>query len=495
MALCLPRPGVCLLAWVAPAVLLYCLRDAASSRAAVGLGALFGFAYTGIVLRWIFATCRFAGVPLPVSVLAMLALAGVLCLNWALFGFLVKYSTGRSTAASRPWIWAMLAAAIESASAHWGPRVGVDLLAYTQYRYLPMIQLGAVFGPHGLGFLIMLWGGAMAEYYRHVKLRGTSAIPGRNLAFAGLLVFAVAAYGEGVLSTRAPYDKNTAQGARVEILQPNIDQYRKWDENYVGAIKASFDGLLSAKRAARPDLVIWPESSAPGWLAERRVAVWLQAWARRLGPMLVGAVAMDEGRAYNAAVLFGKDGRVHGRYDKRRLVPFGEFVPLRGLFAGWIGILAQMGGLEAGRLRQPLMRTRLGVLGVSICYEAMFPHLVRIDAARGARVIANLTNDGWYKDTAGPIQHFHSNVFRAVENRVTVLRAANTGISGVIDPYGVILARTEIETRDRLDLRLAADDPFPRASFYARHGDWFGIGMILAASAFLLAPLLRRLAA
>ena len=121
----------------------------------------------------------------------------------------------------------------------------------------------------------------------------------------------------------------------------------------------------------------------------------------------------------------------------------------------------------------------------------MFPRLARADAARGARLLVNLTNDGWYKDTWGPFQHFQANVYRAIEDRVTVLRCGNNGISGVIDPWGVATARLDLNLRGRLDAAVPLADPFPRRSFYARHGDWFGALCLLAAAGLAAAGLKR----
>ncbi|MFH2202923.1 MAG: apolipoprotein N-acyltransferase [Elusimicrobiota bacterium] len=477
LALCLPKPGLCLLAWIAPAFLLFFASRAASAGAAAVLGALFGYAYCLVSLFWIYSTCRFAGVPFPLAVLVVNALAAFLAVNWALYGAAVRWTGEKLPAAALPWAWAALWAALESASAHWTPRVGVDLLAYTQYRFLYLIQIGALLGPHALGFAIMLWNGALVEFFcgtRDIRYR-------RNLAAAGALVVLFGAYGAAVLASRQS-DAGTAGGVRVEILQPNIDQYQKWDENYELAIRSIFNDLLDRRREGAPGLVVWPESALPGWLDDPRNPRWASSWAQKLGaPMLVGAVSEQIAGKRNLAVFFGADGAAAGYYHKRRLVPFGEFVPLRGLLEGWIGILAQMGDFDAGTSRQPLLEAAGLRLAANICYEAVFPHLLRLDSARGARVFVNLTNDGWYKDTAGPHQHFYTNMFRAVENRVTVLRAANTGISGAIDPYGVVLARTELGARTRLDLRLPAGDPFPRGSLFSRTGDVFGFACMFAA--------------
>ena len=178
-----------------------------------------------------------------------------------------------------------------------------------------------------------------------------------------------------------------------------------------------------------------------------------------------------------------------GTYHKRELVPFGEYVPFPAL-RRFIGILNELGGITAGAADQGLFLTPLGPAAVTICYEAVFPRWSRYDAGRGARLIVNITNDGWYKDTWGPYQHFNTNVFRAVENRVTVIRAGNTGISAVIDPWGRTLAREDLGLRGRLDADVPLDDPFPRRSLYARAGDWLG-NLTLALAAVMLAAAWR----
>ncbi|MFH1725806.1 MAG: apolipoprotein N-acyltransferase [Elusimicrobiota bacterium] len=509
LACCFPKPGVSLLAWFAPAVFFYFIRRTESAYQAGILGSAFGFAFCGVTLHWVYLTCRFAGVSVPVSALALAMLAGLLCLNWALYGVWARHLARRLPVAALPWAWALSWTALESASAHWTPRVAADLLAYTQWRYLPMIQVGALLGPHGLGFVIMLWNGALAEFpfldFGSAVRQGGRV---RNLALAGILILSCAAYGSVAISGRKhtrfaglreaglrerkkPQAAEGSEWVRIEVLQPNIDQYQKWDGRYEETIRGTFDGLLSSRRHERPDLVVWPESALPGWLDEPGNLRLIAGWARRLRTrMLVGSVSRVGPRRYNSAVLIGPDGSPEGIYHKRQLVPFGEFVPLRRWLEGSIGILAQMGDFDAGAPRQKLFAPGFGPLAVTICYEAAFPHLVRRDSARGARILVNVTNDGWYKDTAGPLQHFGTNVFRAVENRATVVRAANTGISGFIDPYGVVGASIGIEEKGRLAFALPREDPFPRGSLYSRAGDWFGFGAMLA-SAGLLAWSLR----
>ncbi|MBI5245471.1 MAG: apolipoprotein N-acyltransferase [Elusimicrobia bacterium] len=486
LALCLPKPGLTFLAWFAPAFLLDRLAQAKSVRKAFLLGWIFGSAFCGAALHWIYLTCRFAGVSAPVSALVLIALASFLGLNWGIFGALTRFVKERLSAWALPWVYAAALAAVESMSARFLDfRLAPDLLAYTQWRHPILLQGLSWAGPHALSFLILLCGGALLAAYR--RERGAAV----NLAVAGALLCGWCFWGALALASRAPRP-SAASMLRVEILQPNIDQYRKWAEEYEGEIRRVFDGLLAEPRKDAPSLILWPESALPGWLDEPEISRWVSSWPLRTrAPMLVGSITRLGEREYNSAALFDERGRPAGLYHKRRLVPFGEFVPLRPLLEPYIGILAQLGNFSPGPLRQPLISTPLGPLAVSICYEAAFPRLLQLDAQRGARVFANLTNDGWYKDTWGPHQHFWVNAFRAVENRATVLRAANTGISGVIDPYGIVLARSELMKTERLDLTLSADNAFPEGSFYARHGDWFG-ALCMAASLLAVCLSLKR---
>jgi apolipoprotein N-acyltransferase len=215
-------------------------------------------------------------------------------------------------------------------------------------------------------------------------------------------------------------------------------------------------------------------------------AVWAM---KQHAPHLIGIMALPEGAqgAANAAQLVLPDGKLGGYYQKRELVPFGEYVPFRRFVPRWVidrwlQVLDRFGDMSAGPEEQALLATPFGPTAVTICYEAAFPRWARRDAERGARLLINLTNDGWYKDTWGPSQHFGMNRFRAVENRITEIRAGNTGISGVIDPWGVVAASLPLGARGRLDADVPLTDPFPQRSFYTRHGDWFGT-LCLASSA------------
>jgi apolipoprotein N-acyltransferase len=472
-ALCLPRPGLCFLAWFSLAPLFFLWRKPCAGLRASLIGFLAGFGFHGTALYWIYDTCRFAGLHPIVALLAWSALTAVLAVNWAIIGWLGSRLTLAAPQALRPWLWALAWTAVTVITERWTPRLGVDLLAYTQWRHLSLLQLSAWAGPHALGFLIVLV---------NASLRG-----GRNLALALSLV--ILAWGQGAfeLSRRSL----GAQAKGVEILQPVVDQYQKWDPSFARRITDNFKELLSRPRSGPPALIVWPESALPHYVEKEKDLSVPASWSRSLGAhQVVGALSRDAGGFHNSAFLILPGGRAGSVYHKRRLVPFGEFVPLPFL-ERFIGLLSQMGGISPGAAEQPLFQTPLGPAAAGICYEAIFPALARGDARRGARLLLNLTNDGWYKETWGPHQHFLANIYRAVENRVTVIRAGNTGISGVIDPWGVVTARLDLGQRGRLDASVPAQDPFPRRSFYTRHGDWFGLLCVLLTSSYALYLLFR----
>ncbi|MBI4061952.1 MAG: apolipoprotein N-acyltransferase [Elusimicrobia bacterium] len=519
LALGLPPLGLWAFAWFGLVPLISAANEAPAARRAALCGFAAGLAYHVVALHWIYETCRFAQMPVAVSALAVAGLAALLGASWAMVAALVHRLSGAVPRPARPWLWALCWTAVASASSRWTPRFGVDLLGYTQWSNLSLIQAGSWGGPHLLDFVILFFNAALAEIRLAAKndrelfwgvnrlVRGgargeKSSTVGANsemgpavagLAVALALTAGVWTHGARVLAGRS---ERRGPAGRVEILQPCVDQYHKWDAGWIAEIMAGYDELLSRPRAASPLLVVWPETAIPRWARRTEAAPEIARWAIKLrAPHLVGIIASadGEGGPSNAAQLIAPDGRVDGRYAKRQLVPFGEFVPLRRFVPRfvvdrWLQILDNLGDLEAGPARQPLPRTAWGPTALTICYEVIFPRWPRLDAARGARLLINITNDAWYRDTWGPRQHYRVNRFRAIENRLSVVRAGNNGVSAVIDPWGVTTAELALNERGRLDAEVPLEDAFPARSFYARHGDWFGAACL----AVVLIALLRR---
>jgi apolipoprotein N-acyltransferase len=273
---------------------------------------------------------------------------------------------------------------------------------------------------------------------------------------------------------------------RVALLQPSVDFYAKWDAAEDGNIRANLAGLLERARGA--ELAVWPENALPCWIDEPDCEAWLKSAAAASGAegSFVGSVSRDGGK-HVSAFLLDSSGTITASYDKRQLVPFGEYVPLRDWLGSFIKPVAALGEFDPGAPEQRLLGFKDVKLGAAICYESIFPYLFAGDARDGAGLFVNITNDGWYLDTAAPHQHFIANIFRAVETRRTVVRAANNGISGVIDPWGRVLAKTALNEKTVL----AAEAPVgEEEAFFPLRGHWFAWAALLAVAAFLLALLL-----
>lgn len=477
-ALALPPYGLWPAGWFGLAPLFLAVSGCARRRDAALLGLAAGLAYHAVVLHWIYQTCRFALMPIPVSAVVWLALAAFLAVNWAAAAWLARRLAEGAPGPLRPWLAALAWTAVAAASERWTPRLAVDLPAYTQSPNLSILQSLSWGGPHLLGYVLVLFNASLAEAWLDAKT-GKRRPSLRPIYASVLPALVLWAYGRFTIARRPAGPGETA---RVEILQPCVDQYQKWDQTFVKSILSNLDGLLSAPRTRKPALVVWPESSVPRWAARGEAVPEAARWAKALGtPQLIGVLARAEARTgpANGVQLVSSDGAAAGFYAKRELVPFGEFVPLRRwiprfVLENWLAALDQFGDLSAGGAEQPLLASRFGPLAVTVCYEAMFPRWSRRDAARGARILVNVTNDGWYKDTWGPYQHFEANRFRAIESRLSVIRSGNTGISAVIDPYGVVTSKLPLNIRGRLDADVPLGDEFPDRSFYVRHGDWFG---------------------
>jgi apolipoprotein N-acyltransferase len=284
----------------------------------------------------------------------------------------------------------------------------------------------------------------------------------------------------------------------IGIVQPNIDQAVKWDTAYREETLRQYERLTD-KLGASSDLVLWPEAATP-FLFEREPEYQLRLVAlatRAQAPLLFGSPALryyPDRRPYllNSAYLLSPDGHLLGRYDKQHLVPFGEYIPLKSSLLFFLDKLVEgIGDFEpgpgptilsvaprarSGEVRSDSAAAKPVKFGVLICYEVIFPDLVRRLAVNGAEFLVTITNDAWFGDSSAPAQHFSMVVFRSVENHLAFARSANTGISGFIDPFGRILEATPTFTEQVLQSRLQVGAP---RTFYSRYGDVFAYGCVI----------------
>ncbi|MBU2575136.1 MAG: apolipoprotein N-acyltransferase [Elusimicrobia bacterium] len=486
------------LAWFALAPLTVAIWKAKDLKTALLAGFAAGFFFYLGILYWIYPTMRAGGVNVPVSLAGWAALSLTLSVELAavsVFGFYLRKS-GR---AAWPYVFAAGWALMEwlkilvTIKGVWFPWF---MLGYTQWRYPEMIQVVSVTGVYGLSFAVCFSGALLG-----CALMREGGVLKKAYGFlpALILIAGLFAFGNGELKKAG--EAKLKGHAAFSMLQPSIELYQKWDERYVRSIEERIERLLEHTGACPPraqptpvwefgrraaKIIVWPENALPGWIDEPECRDWLKKVSAGTGTFhIVGSVSQGDGK-HVAAFLLDEKGGITASYYKRRLVPFGEYVPLRELLGRYIGVVSELGEFEEGTPEQKIFEADGVKIGSGICYESVFPYLARGDVLRGADILVNITNDGWYLDTAAPYQHFLANIFRAAENRRPLVRAANNGISALIDPWGRVSASTELNEYTVLNVQAPLYEA-PGKTFYGEHGDWFCWLCLLAAGAFLTA--------
>ena len=262
----------------------------------------------------------------------------------------------------------------------------------------------------------------------------------------------------------------------VGIAQGNVAQDRKWDPDYQETTIARYEQLTRRLAEDGVDLVVWPEAAVPFFFQSDVTyrGRLLDLSQKTKTPILFGSPAFrPRGGAvtlFNRTYLLSPQATVIDHYDKMILTPFGEYVPFQdGLFFFVQKMVEGIGDFAPGS-RPTVFTLPFGTFSVLVCYEGVFPELARDFVRRGAALLVNVTNDAWFGETSAPYQHLVMEAMRAVENRVPLVRAANTGISAIVDIDGRITARTELSETAHLAGRLA----WPRVTtVYTRYGDWF----------------------
>jgi apolipoprotein N-acyltransferase len=275
--------------------------------------------------------------------------------------------------------------------------------------------------------------------------------------------------------------------ARIAVVQPNVDQAVKWDPVFQAAAVKTNNRLSLAAKPENPDLIVWPESATPFYLFYDKEPTQkvLEGIQQSDTDFLIGSpsFARKEGNIvyYNSAYLIRPKLKIISKYDKAHLVPYGEYVPFKRWFPFLGKVVAQVGDFQPGEPGKT-MPWEKGAIGVQICYEIIFPGLSRAMVKNNAVLLINITNDAWFGTSGGPYQHFSMTVFRAIENRRALARAANTGISGFIDPVGRILISTPLLEEAVVTRTLPL---ISEKTFYTRFGDLFALAC-LAGSLFVI---------
>ncbi len=480
-------------AWLAPACLLLGLRGLAPRAAARAAFAAGWIAHIG-VYHWIYVvTVEYGHAPVAMGPLAVALLALYPATFAAAFGAAAAVLSSRGDGLPSPWAAAVLWAALDHGKTFVLTGFPWALLGYAQHANQPLLAIAPFTGVFGLSFVVALGGAALAAVVS--ALRRGAQPPGRAIAavaFVGL----VHAAGAIDVAREQPLDGSRL---RVAVAQGNIDQGVKWSPDWANRTLEIYEDLTRRAASEGAQVVLWPETAVPGLPdAAPELADFLAGLARDAGvTLVVGAVGFegtgDRRSFYDSGFVWDPEGRFVDRYDKTHLVPFGEYMPFRDVLGRFVEAIARGAadtdvtpGTAPRVVRFPAPGAEGFVsAGVPICYELLFPDLMRRFAADGAEALFAITNDAWYGRTGAPHQFLAITALRAAESRLWTARAANTGVSALIDHRGRVQEQTRIFERDvrvgEILLRPAPDG----GSFYTRHGDWFA-NMCWAASAILL---------
>jgi apolipoprotein N-acyltransferase len=465
LILSFPNFNLWILAWIGFLPLFFALQNASKTKAFL-LSYLTGLVFWFGIIYWL----------IHVTLPGMIILVGYLAFYFAIFGLLSKILLARTSkweALFIPCLWCLL----EYVRSHLFTGFPWALLGYSQFLNLAAIQIADITGLWGVSFLVMM---VNLVVYRSLKSLFTKG----RLAYAGryAIVFVIVlGYGIFKLSFQDPPPDSSQ--VKISLVQGNIPQYLKWEPRARDFIMRKYIALTEPVLNTRPDLIIWPEAALPVVLEEepkyyRKV---LDFTRKKGKPLLFGAVSSREGNFYNSALLISGKGKLLQRYDKLHLVPFGEYIPLRKTLR-FLESVVPIGDFTAGREYTLFDLDKLK-FAVLICFEDLFPELSRRFSLSGADFLVNITNDAWFGESSSPYQHLAASVFRAVEMRRYLIRAANTGVSGFIAPTGEIISL--IRGKDSKAIFVPGHKTQTlsivksRPTFYANHGDWFILASLI----------------
>ena len=494
--LCLGMPGtggLWPLLFIALVPLLTTLKTA-SPGLAVQYSLVTGLVHFTSLLYWIVIVMgRYGGLGWYISYPTLVLLALVLSL------FLVAFAVSARVLLAGP----SMLAALWALPCIW---VGLDWirsflftgfpwmdLGYGLWSVPRLIQISDVTGHYGVTFVLLLTNTLVAALWVNGRAK---VLRLSILAPAAVLLLGTAFYSAWRWQSLEHW-MGTAASMRIGVVQGNILQDEKWVPEdrektvmgYIGQTESLFSG-------EKPALVAWPETALPFYpehnplMAPVRYMVAGKDFGLLTGAPWYEVVdrQQEKYRYYNSALLLNPDGTFGGRYSKTHLVPFGEYVPMKKYLWFIAPIVQTVGDFTPGTVENPIVYNKARI-GVVLCYESIFPDIAEKWAAAGANVLFNLTNDAWYGKSSAPQQSFAMTVFRAVETRRSVVRAANTGISGFIDPLGRVRKRSEIFVPWQAADDVVLNDAIP---FVVGPGRLFGPLCLLAGAVLVLDGLRRR---
>ncbi len=451
-----------------------------SLSSAFKIGYVYGLISNSILLFWI----GWATVPGTIAAIVILCLyTAFLCWLYAL----VQKQWGEVALFFFPFLWVAMEY-VRSWTEISFPWLN---LSYTQTYYLPLIQHASVWGNYAVSFWI-LWLNLIVYIFIQSKIKRKTCI----IFFAVLMILPYI-YGLWVMSK--PIE---GKEIKIALLQGNIEQKIKWEEQYLDYNMQTYIDMSRKAAKEKVDLIIWPESAAPCYLAaESLYFAQVQSLCDELDiSLLVGTndyKVAPPGRLnyYNSVFLFTPHGGYPQVYNKIHLVPFSEKVPYEQIHHLSEKIQLGQSDFSSGN-ELTIFKILPGEFATLICFESVYPALVRDFVNRGAEFLVNITNDGWFGKTHGPFQHARIAVFRAIENRISIARCANTGVSMFIDPFGRTTKVTKIFERtivvDKIQVKPNGVRFSDHQTLYAKYGDWFAQVCCLVSLLTILIALIRK---
>ncbi|HNX68827.1 MAG TPA: apolipoprotein N-acyltransferase [Candidatus Omnitrophota bacterium] len=496
-----PYPGWPLFGWIALVPLLLAIRSARSLWRAVWYGWITGAVFFNVTMDWMSV----------VSVGGWIFFFVLEACFFAIFAALTYWGSRSLKSIPAKIVWTSAAWVFMEFVRTEIPVLGLgwNLLAFSQAPYRAIIQIADIVGAYGLSFFVMAVnvcvaktlvlvadpGSCQASFMKR-KLSAPTVMAALFLTMTAV-IGSLFCYGSWSIAHAAP----SVDSLRVSVLQGNIDQSEKWDPVEKENILQVYEELAQQAAADRSDLIVWPETSFPGVLGRDIDTQRVKDLASSIGvPMVVGALKWEgDQNVRNSAYFIDQKGVTRERYDKLKLVPFGEYIPARPVLF-WMTPVARAMGIEAtlpGEDFGIFQWTGAGwPFGVIICVEDVFPNLVRQLADCGCRFLVILTNDAWFEVGGAPLQHLYTSIFRAVENGIPVVRSANTGISGIVSDRGVVLGMVQDEKGQSVSVKgqITYDLPLTDRRTFYRRGGWllpYGLGLIML-GIFFMSVLRRR---
>ncbi len=483
LTLSFPRTGISWLAWLSLVPLFIGLRNL-TPKNGFYLGLCAGLAHYITLLYWLaYTMSTYGNLPLYVSVPVLLLLSTYMALFVALFSMATLHLCPNPSffVFTPPLVWVSL----EYIRSFLFTGFPWELIGHTQFKLINIIQISDIFGVYGVSFCIVL--GNTVAFSVYLCLAGkdwkqkriqTRLAAGALAAFVAIFS-AVWFYGKWRIYHIHELTVDSPS-VSVAVVQGNIDQAKKWAPDFQHSSTLKYVNLSFLTKKSKPDLVVWPETATPFYfLKNTDLSEVVLNGIREIGAdFLIGSpsfgLAGNTVEYFNSAYLIDPDGNIKGKYDKAHLVPFGEYVP----FKKWLPFIGKMvegiGDFRSGEKGHTIQWGKYRI-GIQICYEIIFPYLSRAMVKNDATLLINITNDAWYGRSSAPFQHFSMVVFRAVENRRSLIRSANTGISGFIDPTGKIIGSTPLFKDAIMTRRVPM---LQETTFYSRFGDLFALACL-----------------